>query len=267
MRTIATLAGLLGLTVHCISGEVVGSTGSMIRVGLVSKSGVFPNSFGVKGSQAVRRTPRPERFSQRNAFSRGSLVRADIGGKMEDRNADAPNPLGGNMVSQNSYDEWARVEKEKGRKSYEALKKKLIQDTSYVAIAIVVYFAINGVSYIDILTSVLGGASSILYLLLLIRDIDRISPDDPTPMLDLKDYEGPLKWPLKISTAYSYAIRPRILVPVGLAVLLTALDRMGLDIPLSARGTAVGAFLAFNGALIGAAIESFLGLVAKEDKL
>eukprot|EP00954_Amorphochlora_amoebiformis_P008965 697461-Amorphochlora_amoeboformis.AAC.1 len=29
----------------------------------------------------------------------------------------------------------------------------------YVAIAIVVYFAINGVSYIDILTSVLGGAS------------------------------------------------------------------------------------------------------------
>eukprot|EP00954_Amorphochlora_amoebiformis_P030477 1394735-Amorphochlora_amoeboformis.AAC.1 len=131
MRTIATLAGLLGLTVHCISGEVVGSTGSMIRVGLVSKSGVFPNSFGVKGSQAVRRTPRPERFSQRNAFSRGydgignhgvfgeeekrSLVRADIGGKMEDRNADAPNPLGGNMVSQNSYDEWARVEKEKGK--------------------------------------------------------------------------------------------------------------------------------------------------------
>mmetsp|Transcript_16115 Transcript_16115/g.24302 ORF Transcript_16115/g.24302 Transcript_16115/m.24302 type:complete len:251 (-) Transcript_16115:53-805(-) len=222
-----------------------------------------------QGSQKVRSSrtqlvPRPMLLRRMKYNSLDSAMQVDLR-KSENKALVRSAIETAEMVTQREYDIWVAEQKKQGEESYERLKKKLLVDTVYVAAFVSLYFAVNGVSIIDILTSSVGGAASYLYALALMRDIDRIGPGDPTPMLDLKEYKGSLKWPLKILTAYTYSLRPRLAVPIGLAVLMVVLDAQGLIIPLSARGTGFAGFLSFNVALLGTAFSEVLSIMVRKE--
>eukprot|EP00466_Bigelowiella_natans_P014351 jgi/Bigna1/85262/estExt_fgenesh1_pg.C_30088 len=155
------------------------------------------------------------------------------------------------MITQSSYEEWVEEEKARGLEQYNKLKKKLIVDTGIFGVLIPVYFFFNGVALIDVLTAFGGSAASLLYMLALFRDVDKVKGTDPTPMLEIKDATGPLSWPVRILAGYAYAFRPRLAIPILLAVTLVILDSRGITIPLSARGTAAASFLANHVALYG----------------
>mmetsp|Transcript_205 Transcript_205/g.551 ORF Transcript_205/g.551 Transcript_205/m.551 type:complete len:257 (-) Transcript_205:307-1077(-) len=205
------------------------------------------------------------RMIRRGSVQQGLLKnkqRVSVGAQAEImKQADAKNNLnsaGGDMITQSEFEAWQNAERERGLVQYGKLKERFLSNTMYMSGAIVVYFLVNGVSFVDLLASVLGGISSILYAYKLAQDIESISPDDPTPMLELKDAQGTAAWIVKILTGYRYSFNSRLLIPLGLALALVALDSFVLPIPLSARGTAFGGFLAYNAALFGSVFDSLV---------
>jgi len=207
-----------------------------------ASGGVIAGGIGIAGGRGVSRR-RP---------SLGIMASlGNIGGDSE-------------MISQNSYDEWARKEKIKGLEYYSELKKKMLKDTALSGVLIAVYFAANGVAFMDVFTAAAGGVASYLYMMALMRDIDNIKSTDPTPLLDLKNEKSTSKTILKVLIGYTYALKPRLLVPISLALGLAVANDQWVTIPLSARGTAVGAFLAYQVALFGQVFSALIPEAPKE---
>ena len=73
-----------------------------------------------------------------------------------------------------------------------------------------------------------GAAASYGYLRWLMRDVDSLAPGDPVALRLAEAVQPrPLRWLAKLGAAYSHALRPRLLVLVGLAAACAAVNAGG----------------------------------------
>lgn len=108
--------------------------------------------------------------------------------------------------------------------------------------------------------------------------VDRRAPTTPSPPKHAHAHititphtsyqiENPwLRRAAKLAAAYRAALRPRLLVPVGLAAAIGAWNRLsGAPLPLLYEGCIAGGFLAYKGALLAKLLDELLpkSLVAK----
>jgi len=97
-----------------------------------------------------------------------------------------------------------------------------------------------------------GAAGSSLYVSLLIRDVDGVQPTDSVPIWEANRIESPLLRRLaKIAASYRAALRPRLLVPLALALGVAAFNAAAPEpLPLVDEGCVLAGFLSYKVALL-----------------
>ncbi|KAI8476345.1 MAG: hypothetical protein J3K34DRAFT_401981 [Monoraphidium minutum] len=134
---------------------------------------------------------------------------------------------------------------------YAALKEQLLSNTRKAGGVIGAYLLLT-VGGGPALACMVGAAGSYAYFSLLCADVDAVKATDPVPIWEANKIENPsLRQAAKVFAAYRAALRPRLLVPVGLAAAVAAYNAIADDpIPLLYSGCMLGGFLAYKGALL-----------------
>ncbi|KIY91228.1 hypothetical protein MNEG_16736 [Monoraphidium neglectum] len=98
----------------------------------------------------------------------------------------------------------------------------------------------------------LGAAGSYAYFSWLCADVDAVKGTDPVPIWEANKIENPLlRRAAKLAAAYRASLRPRLLVPVGLAAAVGLFNALAEEpIPLLYTGCMLGGFLSYKGALL-----------------
>lgn len=139
---------------------------------------------------------------------------------------------------------------------YQDLKLELNKTTRNFAAGLTAYLAL--VTSFDVAgCAAVGGLAGYGYLQLLIRDVDMITQDDPVAASFLMAEDSALELSTlrsvrRLGAGYRAALRPRLLVLVGVAAAAAAFDAFSPE-PLSAQAVAAlfGGFLSYKASLLG----------------
>ncbi|GBF91994.1 hypothetical protein Rsub_04718 [Raphidocelis subcapitata] len=136
-------------------------------------------------------------------------------------------------------------------REYAALKATLLDNTRKAGGALGAYVFLTAGGG-PALACMVGAAGSYAYLQLLCADVDAVSGTDRVPIWEANKIENPaLKRAAKIAAIYGAALRPRLLVPVGLASAVAVWNALsGAPLSLLYQGCMLGGFLAYKGALL-----------------
>ncbi|GFR52709.1 hypothetical protein Agub_g15338 [Astrephomene gubernaculifera] len=138
-------------------------------------------------------------------------------------------------------------------KEYAGLKNQLMDNTRKCGAVVAAYLLLT-VDGQAALCALLGSAAGYGYLALLYRDVDSYTGDTFVPMVEADKIENTwLRRLAKLGCAYRQALQPRLLVPVGLACLAAAYNRVaGPDhsLDLLHQGCLLGGFLSYKLALL-----------------
>ncbi|KAG2497196.1 hypothetical protein HYH03_004785 [Edaphochlamys debaryana] len=155
-------------------------------------------------------------------------------------------------IADDSYSS-GRVADEEYMKEYKGLKDQLQDNTRKCGAVVAAYllFSTDGEAALCVL---LGTAASYLYLQLLYNDVDSYRGDSVVPMMQADEIEnGLLRRVAKVGAAYQQALRPRLLVPVAVAVLAAAYNLVAPEearLDLLHQGCLLLGFLAYKMALL-----------------
>lgn len=134
---------------------------------------------------------------------------------------------------------------------YQELKDEMLGRTQRFGAFLAAYLLLT-VSGPAALAALIGSSASYAYLILLQQQIDAVLPTDSVPIWDAEDNVEGFARPFAIgAAAYRAALRPRLLVPVGLAAGVWACNFSGLHtVTQTEEGCLVLGFLSFKAALL-----------------
>eukprot|EP00775_Hariotina_reticulata_P010099 gene10099-10255_t len=134
---------------------------------------------------------------------------------------------------------------------YAALKQQLLNNTrkSGGAIGLYLLLTVNGAAA---LAAMIGTAASYTYLSWLCRDVDNVQPTDTVPIWEANKIENVLlRRAAKLKAAYQAALKPRLLVPVGLGLLIAVYNAVADEqLPLVYSGCLLLGFFSHKVALV-----------------
>jgi len=136
---------------------------------------------------------------------------------------------------------------------YQALKDSILSTTRKAGGGFAAYllFTVSGTAA---LCALIGSAASNLYLLLLFRDVDLVTGEDKVALWEADYIENPLVRAFaKFIAAYSHALKPRLLVLVGLGAITAAINQFpesGVQVDLLHQSCLLGGFLTYKTPLI-----------------
>ncbi|GLC49332.1 hypothetical protein PLESTB_000207600 [Pleodorina starrii] len=136
---------------------------------------------------------------------------------------------------------------------YQGLKDQLLDNTRKCGAVVAAYLLLT-VDGQAALCALLGSAAGYAYLSLLYRDVDSYTGDTVVPMVEADQIENTLlRRAAKLGCAYRQALQPRLLVPVALAGLGAAYNRVAgpeASLDLVHQGCLLGGFLSYKLALL-----------------
>lgn len=134
---------------------------------------------------------------------------------------------------------------------YRKLKSTILDRTrtSGALFALYLFITVDGQTA---LCSLIGTWAAFLYLLWLMHDVDSVKPTDTVPLNNAnKITTQPLRFFARILAAYLHALRPRLVVPIALAALVTLYNSFSAEpLGLIQEGCLFAGFLAYKAALI-----------------
>ncbi|KAG2443532.1 hypothetical protein HXX76_001884 [Chlamydomonas incerta] len=155
-------------------------------------------------------------------------------------------------VAQDDYLSVRRADEEY-MKEYQGLKDQLLDNTRKCGAVVAAYLLLTADGQAA-LCALLGSAAGYGYLALLYRDVDSYKADTVVPMMQAEEIEnGGLRLAAKLLAAWRQALNGRLLVPVGLAVLAAAYNRVAgpeAQLDLLHQGCLLGGFLSYKLALL-----------------
>ncbi|GMH33835.1 hypothetical protein BSKO_01669 [Bryopsis sp. KO-2023] len=151
------------------------------------------------------------------------------------------------MSSMDDYEAIVEESRLKTMEEYMELKKLLLRRTRTASGFLAAYFGL-AVSPLTGITSVIGSCGGYIYLLLLMRDVDRVSADDMVPMWEANKLpEGIPRYLAKWLASYYHAINLRLSVLVALAAGLSFYNGVFPEpLPLASQGSLLLGFLAYK---------------------
>jgi hypothetical protein len=136
-------------------------------------------------------------------------------------------------------------------REYATLKTEILDSTRKCGGGLALYALLTagGVASLCVLC---GAAGSSLYVTLLIADVDGVRPTDTVPIWEANRIQSPfLRRLAKIAASYRAALRPRLLVPLGLAMAVAAFNAASPEpLPLVDEGCVLAGFLSYKVALL-----------------
>eukprot|EP01025_Chloroclados_australasicus_P038001 TRINITY_DN3889_c0_g1_i1.p2 TRINITY_DN3889_c0_g1~~TRINITY_DN3889_c0_g1_i1.p2 ORF type:complete len:242 (+),score=27.62 TRINITY_DN3889_c0_g1_i1:65-790(+) len=141
--------------------------------------------------------------------------------------------------------------KQQSDKEYGELRKSIIRNTQRAGgiLTVYVYLVFNAKTAFCCMA---GSIASYLYVLLLVNDVDSLKKEDISTWLEInKMRQSPQKTLMKAVSSYSISLKPRLLVPIALAMGIWAYNQNAEE-PLSIVNEAavLAGFLAYKGSLI-----------------
>lgn len=150
---------------------------------------------------------------------------------------------------------------------YNQLKATFLDNTRKSGAALALYFLLT-VDNKAAICCFAGSAFSYLYFSWMMKNVDDVKGTDIVPMVEAMKVENTLgRRVAKLGAAYYHALRPRLLVPVSLALLVWGFEQAsGMEVPLLYKGCLLAGFLSYKGALVVKLVQDLTPKTYVEDK-
>lgn len=155
---------------------------------------------------------------------------------------------GDNISGRETGEDAGEAMRLEGMKEYEEMKELLLGRTWKFGALFSVYLllVVNGDAAV---LQLVGSSVGYLYLRLLMKEVDEITPDTEIPMMNAEEIEVAFARNLsKLGAAYKQAARARLLLPVALAAGCSVWNAINPDaqIGIVEEGCLIGGFLGYK---------------------